>query len=101
MILELNEPLTGGTGFLLIGAGSIAADGEVDSGLIGRIDELRVSDGARYSRAFKPTRFFRADAKTTLLLRFDFATKGKFPDSSTGNRGGTLVGKPRLLQEEE
>ncbi|MHC4955085.1 MAG: protein kinase domain-containing protein [Planctomycetota bacterium] len=98
--LEAKESLTRGTGHLLIGAGNLGEERVVESGFIGRIDELRISDGARYSRAFSPSRFLRADAKTRLMLRFDTTAKKKFPDSSKSNVPAEIVGKARLAKDD-
>ena len=95
--LDAVEAITPGTLDLLIGAAAVTEGGGVESGLVGRIDELRLSEGVRYARAFTPARFFRVDARTRLMLRFDGVVDGKFPDVSKSTRNGVAIGKPKLL----
>jgi hypothetical protein len=65
----------------------------------GAIDEVRVSNVARYTRAFTPPRFHKEDDKTVLLLRFDMLRGKLFPDSSEHGHHGIPLGNPRLKEE--
>ena len=98
---EFKDAFTPGSDYLLVGAGAVGQADAVLDGLIGRMDEVRVSSTARYSRAFTPARHLRADDQTQLMLRFDFAVAGRFPDSSKNDRRVQLLGQPRLLIEAE
>jgi hypothetical protein len=65
----------------------------------GAIDEVRVSNVARYTRGFSPPRFHKEDSKTVLLLRFDMLRGKLFPDSSDHGHHGIPLGNPRLKEE--
>jgi len=63
------------------------------SRLSGKIDEVRVSDVARYSASFSPpTIRFATDAHTLLLLHFDEMSGGSILDSSGNGLDGSVVG---------
>ena len=81
---------------LIIGGAGLDEGGRVQEGFAGRLDELRLSEGARYLRAFRPKRFFRADKKTRLLMRFDLVVDGAHPDSSAAAHKVKTVGEPKL-----
>ncbi len=98
--LDALEAITPGTVDLLIGAAAVTEGGGVEAGFVGRIDELRLSEGVRYARAFSPVRFFKVDERTRLMLRFDGTVNGKFPDVSKSTRNGVVVGTPKLLRAE-
>jgi len=96
--LESNIAMKPGESRLLIGGSAVDDAGKVVDGFIGRIDELRISEGARYvTRAFRPERFHGRDDRTRLLLRFDLEEGGKHPDTSVAGLHGTAVGAPRLV----
>ncbi|MHC4549230.1 MAG: protein kinase domain-containing protein [Planctomycetota bacterium] len=63
---------------------------------LGAIDEVRVSNVARYTRGFSPPRFHREDEHTVLLLRFDVLREKLFPDSSDHGHHGVPLGNPRV-----
>ncbi|MHC4491454.1 MAG: protein kinase domain-containing protein [Planctomycetota bacterium] len=65
----------------------------------GAIDEVRISNVARYTRGFSPPRFHKEDDKTVLLLRFDMLRGKLFPDSSDHGHHGIPLGNPRLHEE--
>jgi len=65
----------------------------------GAIDEVRISNVARYTRGFSPPRFHKEDSKTVLLLRFDMLRGKLFPDSSDHGHHGIPLGNPRLKEE--
>ncbi len=68
-------------GPLYIGADA-DEDGEPAERFIGWIDDVRISEGARYDSGFSPPRTHEADARTRALLRFDTRVEGLFPDAS-------------------
>ncbi len=74
--------------------------GEAGSFFTGAIDEVRLSKVARYNGEFSPQRVFRADDQTLLLLHFDRAFGGAFPDDSGTGHHGWTVGKPRIERME-
>ncbi|MHC4940518.1 MAG: protein kinase domain-containing protein [Planctomycetota bacterium] len=97
--MDAKVGLVGGGRELIIGGAGLDEGGRVLDGFAGRLDELRLSDGARYNRAFRPKRFFRADKKTRLLMRFDVVKDGKHTDA----RGiqARAVGEPKLVIAQE
>ena len=66
----------------------------------GLVDEVRVSQVARYFKSFKPPRRLESDDDTVLLLHFDREFNGIFPDASGHENHGWPVGKPELLSVE-
>jgi len=60
----------------------------------GAVDEVRISTVARYVKNFRPAQQFRRDGDTALLLHFDGALKGIFPDDSGRGNHGWPVGRP-------
>lgn len=65
----------------------------------GRIDELRLSSIARYTRAFSPKRYHKDDDNTVLLLRFDTMVGDRFADTSGNNLHAWRIGAPTLVEE--
>ncbi len=65
----------------------------------GAIDEVRLSRGVRYKRAFGPPRMHRRDKDTLLLLHFDRTVHGIHPDHSGQDHHAWPVGRPRLAVE--
>jgi len=92
---ELKERLVPSKAPLYIGRDSVAKY----SHFTGAIDEVRISNVARYTRAFSPPRFHKEDDKTVLLLRFDMLRGKLFPDSSEHGHHGIPLGNPRLKEE--
>lgn len=67
---------------LVVGA-DVDGSGGGTSHFVGRIDEVRLSRGARYSEAsFVPLRRFAPDPATALLLHFDGSSPWAFDSSS-------------------
>ena len=59
----------------------------------GRIDEVRISNVARYTATFTPqTTIFSTDASTVALYHLDEGTGQTLADASGNNRNGVLVG---------
>jgi hypothetical protein len=92
---ELKERLVPSKAPLYIGRDSVAKY----SHFTGAIDEVRISNVARYTRGFSPPRFHKEDDKTVLLLRFDMLRGKLFPDSSEHGHHGIPLGNPRLKEE--
>jgi len=92
---ELKERLVPSKSPLYIGRDSVARY----SHFTGAIDEVRISNVARYTRGFSPPRFHKEDDKTVLLLRFDMLRGKLFPDSSEHGHHGIPLGNPRLKEE--
>jgi hypothetical protein len=93
---DVPEPVRHGPEGLIVGGA--ARVGVRPYGLFrGMVDELRVSDVARYPRGFTPPRFHREDENTLLLLRFDTLEDGKIADTSGHSRVVTPYGAaPKL-----
>lgn len=65
--------------------------------LTGKIDEVRLSRGARYSGPFKPLKRFSPDMQTVLLFHFD-KDLGPFVLDHSGNKAhARRRGKPRCV----
>ncbi|MCA9120823.1 MAG: SUMF1/EgtB/PvdO family nonheme iron enzyme [Planctomycetaceae bacterium] len=58
----------------------------------GIIDEVRLSDAARYSDSFTPAAHFEADEHTLALYHFDEGTGDVLKDSSANGHHGRIVG---------
>ncbi|MEZ6243447.1 MAG: LamG domain-containing protein [Phycisphaerales bacterium] len=78
---------------LFIGS-SVSDDGNPDDYFIGRLDDVRLSDVARYDADFTPPTHLEADTHTRTLLRFDARVSGVFPDSSSAGAPAWGVGSP-------
>ncbi len=77
--------------------GDVGQDGTANSLFDGRIDEVRVSDVARYAgERFAPARRFENDAHTLLLLHMDGFVGPWSPDASGHAAHAKLVGAPQL-----
>lgn len=64
----------------------------------GRIDEVRISRGARYNEdEFTPQRRFVPDADTALLLHLDRALGPITPDAAIGHLHGEVVGNAAFV----
>ena len=84
---------------LYIGA-DVDRHGAPTSYFTGQIDEVRVSDSARYTTDFAPARAFVRDDQTLLLMHFDEKIDGLFPDDSGRGWHGWSVGGP-VIEEEQ
>ncbi len=60
--------------------------------LVGIIDEVRISNTARYSQDFIPAARFETDDKTTALYHFDEGTGDVLRDASGNGADGKIVG---------
>ncbi len=76
---------------LMIG-GDVDRNGAPVSYFTGQIDEVRVSDMARYTADFAPAQSFARDDRTLLLMHFDEKVSGVFPDDSGHGRHGWAIG---------
>jgi len=65
----------------------------------GAIDEVRVSNFARYRASFRPSKYQEADDGTVALFHFDNDLNGLFPDASGNANHGWGVGEVRLEEE--
>jgi hypothetical protein len=92
------NPLLTGAAPLLVGAQPDSRN-RPSSMFKGRIDELRLSSVARYTRAFSPRRYLKDDDNTVLLLRFDTMVGDKFADTSGNNLHAWRIGAPTLAEE--
>ena len=59
----------------------------------GAIDELRLSNIARYAADFDPTQILDADENTVLLYQFE-DTENPLMDSSSNQLDGKWIGEP-------
>ena len=72
--------------------------GEPGRAVEGWVDEVRLSQGARYADAFTPARRFEPDEHSILLFHLD-RTAGDFvPDQGTAHAHGSLVGGAALAK---
>ncbi len=77
--------------------GDVGQNGTANSFFPGEIDEVRVSDVARYTgERFEPARRFERDANTLLLLHMDGFVGPWLPDASGHAAHATRVGDPRV-----
>jgi len=74
-------------------------NGQPNSFFTGAIDEVRLSDTARYVGAFEPKRVFDRDEHTRLLMHFDTMLGGVFPDDSGRGNHGWAVGSAVVVEE--
>lgn len=80
---------------LLVGA-DVDGSGNATSHFDGRVDEVRISDGARYTqRSWRPRRRFQPDESTRLLLHCDGTLGVWTRDASGHGRHAELRGAPR------
>lgn len=84
---------------LYIGA-DVDRNGAPTSYFTGQIDEVRVSDIARYTSDFAPARVFQRDDRTLLLMHFDERVNGVFPDDSGRGHHAWGVGGPVIEPEQ-
>ncbi|MCA8981974.1 MAG: metallophosphoesterase [Planctomycetes bacterium] len=70
--------------------------GEPEARFLGWIDEVRVSNVARYDADFEPQRRFAPDEHTQLLLHFDAPYQGLHPDASGHHHHGWPLGSALL-----
>jgi hypothetical protein len=84
---------------MYIGA-DVDRSGAPTSYFTGQIDEVRVSDVARYSADFAPARAFERDDRTLLLMHFDEKVRGVYPDDSGRGNHGWGVGGPVIEREQ-
>ncbi len=68
------------------------AEGGPSRAFRGWVDEVRLSQTARYTEAFTPARRHEPDADTVLLFHLDRLVGGLAPDHSTSQAHGTPVG---------
>ena len=73
----------------------------IGAGLNGSIDEVRISNIARYHRGFKPERRLEADKNTLLLYHFDELDGNVVIDSSGNNNHGTIKGEFERVQADD
>lgn len=85
---------------LYIGADT-NGNGDPEAIFTGWIDEVRVSQVARYTADFTPLRRFEADADTQLLIHFDEPYQGLFPDASGHHHHGWPIGSAELRTVEQ
>ena len=84
---------------LYIGA-DVDRNGAPTSYFTGQIDEVRLSDVARYTADFSPARVFSRDDRTLLLMHFDQKAHGVFPDDSGRGRHAWGVGGAVIEREQ-
>ncbi|MFO1041723.1 MAG: SUMF1/EgtB/PvdO family nonheme iron enzyme [Planctomycetaceae bacterium] len=72
--------------------GSLSVNLDSFSPLDGLIDEVRISNVARYNENFKPASQFESDSSTLALYRFDEGAGDVLKDSSGNNRHGKILG---------
>lgn len=70
--------------------------GEPISFFAGHIDEVRLSDMARYNRPFTPAKVFKRDNHTVALFHFDRAYGSAYLDDSGHGYHGWAVGRPKI-----
>lgn len=98
---ELDQPgdITGNDLPLYIGA-EPDANGNALSFFQGAVDEVRLSDMARYTEEFIPEPVHARDDHTLLLLHFDGEAFGMCPDDSGHGNHGWRVGQSMLVRNE-
>lgn len=75
----------------LIGADPQGTSGQIWQAFPGTIDEVRVSNVARYDEEFVPKQRYQADANTIALWHFDEGTGDVLKDSSGHGHNGKIV----------
>jgi hypothetical protein len=65
----------------------------------GSVDEVRVSNIARYARPFRPDKRHDTDEHTVALFHLDNDLDGLFPDASGNRNHGWRVGNAHLKEE--
>jgi hypothetical protein len=80
----------------LVLGGDVNGRGGVDSSLLGAIDSVQLSAGARYSADFEPERQLRVDAASVLHFDFDQSGQEWALDRSGSHAHGWLVGAAQL-----
>lgn len=78
---------------LIIGASPRAAS-RPEAWFAGQIDEVRLSEGARYGAPFTPTRTLARDGTTLMLFHFDQEGAPAGADDSGREHHGWTIGKP-------
>ncbi|MFH1748804.1 MAG: LamG-like jellyroll fold domain-containing protein [Planctomycetota bacterium] len=66
----------------------------------GAVDEVRLSQVARYVGPFTPARIFERDEETLLLMHCDRMVGGALPDDSGKKHHGWRVGQARVVRED-
>jgi len=81
--------------------GDVGGGGAANSFFIGAIDEVRLSDTARYAGArFDPKQRHASDGNTVLLFNMDASHGPWMPDASGRKGHAVLEGDPRLAPHE-
>ena len=84
-------------GFPFLAGADVNRNGRPTSPITGRIDEVRISIGARYKAPFTPQLRPEADETTLLLYRFDRSLGPFHPDASKHGRHGLRHGRVKLV----
>ena len=84
-------------GLPLVVGGDVASDGSMTSPFEGRIDEVRLSKIARYSKAFTPLVRHDTDEHTLLLLPCDLSVGAFLPDRSSRGAHAALTGSIEIV----
>jgi hypothetical protein len=80
-----------------VGDGPRSPDNAGDEGLVGDVDEVRLSSIARYSSTFTPPMHFEADGDTYLLWTFD-EDGSVVVDHSAAGHNGTMIRTPTRIE---
>lgn len=72
-----------------------------DSGFHGKVDEVRISNIARYSKDFTPENHFETDEHTMALYHFDEGSGDVLKDSSGNGHDGKIVGAKWVKVDDE
>jgi hypothetical protein len=70
--------------------------GKPISFFVGHIDEVRLSDMARYKGPFTPAKVFKRDKHTVALFHFDRPYGSAYLDDSGRGYHGWAVGRPKI-----
>ena len=68
---------------------------------VGIVDEVRISNTARYLDDFDPPRRFEPDKNTLALYHFDEGSGETVHDASGNGHDGKIVGVPEWVPESE